>query len=93
MKDLQQLRDIRQEVLDMKFDYKNVHRIMFLVYETKNLFENNSPIPNKDIALHQTNKVVEIELMKLIKSNEEEEIEKSFNELIESFNLVLDYIA
>ncbi|MBI9068735.1 MAG: hypothetical protein JEZ09_15680 [Salinivirgaceae bacterium] len=93
MKNLQELRDIRQEVLEMSFDFKNVHRIMFLVYEAKDLFGENHPIPNKDIALHQTNKVIGDELMKLVRSKNEKEIEKNFNELIESFKLVLAYIA
>lgn len=93
MKNLNELRDLKQEVVDMKFDYKNVHRILYLVYKTKNLLEENNPIPNRDIALHQTNKVINQELMHLIKSDAEPEIKIAFNELIDNFKLVLAYIA
>lgn len=93
MKNLSELREIRQEVLDMNFDYKNVHRIQFLVYEAKELLEQNNPIPNKDIALHQTKKIISDELMKLVRSNSEDNIKHNFIEFKESFKLVLAYIA
>ena len=93
MTTLKELRDIRLEVLDMKFDYKNTHRIQHLIYETRELLEQSFPIPNKDIALHQTNKVIDDELMKLIRSKSDEKIENNFKNLTESFKLVLAYIA
>ena len=93
MKNLNELRDIRAEVLDMSFDYKNVHRILYLVHETKDLLDENNPIPNRDIALHQTNKVIDNEVMKLVKSGSEDDIKSSFNELVDNFKLVLAYIA
>lgn len=93
MEKLKELRNIRKEVLDMEFSYKNVHRIMYLIYESKLLFESGSPIPNKDIALHQTNKVINHELMKLITSDGESAIKNAFDEVIDNYKLVLTYIA
>jgi hypothetical protein len=93
MEKLKELRDIRKEVLNMEFSYKNVHRIMYLIYESKFLFESGSPIPNKDIALHQTNKIISHELMKLITSDDEVSIKNAFNEVIDNYKLVLAYIA
>lgn len=93
MENVDTLRDLKKEVLNMEFSYKNVHRIMYIVYVTKDLFQSNSPIANKDIALHQTNKVIENEIYHLIKSDTEEEIKSAFHEVIDNFKLVLAYIA
>jgi hypothetical protein len=93
MENVDTLRDLKKEVLNMEFSYKNVHRIMYIVYFTKDLFQSGSPIANKDIALHQTNKVIENEIYQLIKSDTEKEIKTAFNEVIENFKLVLAYIT
>ncbi|HAM97798.1 MAG TPA: hypothetical protein DCQ26_04245 [Marinilabiliales bacterium] len=93
MESLTRLREIKKEVLQMDFNYKNVHRIMYLLYETKSLFEDKYPIPNKDIANDQTKKVIAHELMKLIKANTEDEIKKAFFEVVENFKLVMAYIS
>lgn len=93
MESLTRLREIKKEVLQMDFNYKNVHRIMYLLYETKSLFEDKYPIPNKDIANDQTKKVIAHELMKLIKADTEDEIKKAFFEVVENFKLVMAYIS
>ncbi len=93
MKKLENLRNIKTEVNKMDFNYKNTHRIMYLVYRSKQLFEDSGPIPNKDIALHQTNKLIEVELMELINSDSEKEVKKAFDEVVDNFKIVLDYIA
>jgi len=93
METLNELRKIKNEVLEMKFSYKNIQRVMYLLYKTKNLFESDSPIPNKDIALHQANKVIEQEMLELITSEGDKKIEDAFNEVIDNFNLVLGYIG
>jgi len=93
METLNELRKIKNEVLEMKFSYKNIQRVMYLIYKTKTLFESDSPIPNKDIALHQTNKVIQQEILKLITSEGDEEIEHAFNEVIDNYKLVLGYIG
>ncbi len=93
MEKLNELRNIKKEVHKMDFNFKNTHRIMYLVYKSKQLFKDSGPIPNKDIALHQTNKLIEEELMELINSNTEKEIKNAFTDVIDNFKIVLDYIA
>ncbi len=93
MEKLIELRDIRKEILNMEFNFRNVQRIMHLVYATKDLFESSSAVPNKEIALHQTNKVIKYELLKLITAENEKDIKRAFEEVIENFKLVLVYIA
>ncbi|MDA3893785.1 MAG: hypothetical protein PF517_19145 [Salinivirgaceae bacterium] len=93
MEKLKDLRDIRDEVIQMSFTYKNVQRIMFLLYESKVLLESTSILPNKEIALDQTKKVIDNELMNLINSEGNDNIEAAFNLLIDNFKLVLAYIA
>lgn len=93
MESMERLREIKKEVMQMEFNYKNVHRIMFLIYETKSLFEDKYPIANKDIANDQTKKIITGELMKLIKTDTEEKTKIAFSETVESFKLVLAYIS
>jgi len=93
MENLSELRKIKQEVLQMEFTYKNVQRIIHLVYEAKVLLGDKHPIPNKDIALDQTKKVISNEIMKLIQAKNENEIELAFNEVVDNFKLVLSYIS
>jgi hypothetical protein len=93
MENLSELRKIKQEAVHMEFNYRNVQRIMYLVYQTKVLLEEKYPIPNKDIALDQTKKVISNEIMKLIKADDEETIKAAFTETIDSFKLVLNYIS
>ena len=93
MENLTTLREIRDEVNNMEFSYKNVHRIMYLVYLANSLFKSASPIPNKEIAQHQTSKVIESEVLNLIRSSNDDEVSKAFDELIDNFKLVLAYIT
>jgi len=93
MEKITELINIKQEVSNMSFTFKNVHRIMFLIYETKHLLETSITVPNKDIALHQTNKVIQHELISLIQSDTEVEIKAAFEEVVENFKLVLAYTA
>ncbi len=93
MESLARLREIKKEVLQMDFNYKNVHRIMYLLHETKTLFEGKYPIPNKDIAYNQTKKIIANELMKLLKANSEDDIRNAFNDVVENFKLVMAYIS
>jgi len=93
MEKLQELREIRKELLGMEFSYRNVQRIMYLIYESKKLFECASPIPNKEIAMHQINKVIKFEVNRLITSKNDAEVQLAFNELSDNFKLVLAYIA
>ncbi|MFA6400251.1 MAG: hypothetical protein WCX31_01290 [Salinivirgaceae bacterium] len=93
MENLSELRKIKQEVLQMDFNFKNVQRIMHLVYEAKSLLGDKHPIPNKDIALDQTKKVISNEIMKLIQAKNEKEIELAFNDVVDNFKLVLSYIS
>jgi len=93
MENLSELRKIKNEVLQMKFNYENVQRIMHLVYEMKSILEDKYPIPNKDLALDQTKKLISNELMMLIRAKNKEEIISAYNETIDSFKLVLNYTS
>ncbi len=93
MKNLIALREIKQEILQMEFNYQNIHRVMFLVYKCKSILEDSEPVPNKDIALDQTKKVISNEIMLLINSDSETEIIDSFEQVMDNFKLVLSYIA
>jgi hypothetical protein len=92
MKNLTYLREIKDEVLAMTFSFKNVHRIMYLTYKCKLFFEESYPIPNKDIALDQTKKLIRTELMELINANDEIEIKKAFDQTLDGLKLILSYI-
>lgn len=93
MEKLRNLLDIKQEVLNMEFSYKNIQRLMFLVYESKSILENSTLIPNKEIALHQANKIIENELISLICTEGESDIKIAFNNLLDSHKLVLSYFT
>lgn len=93
MEKLMEIKSIRSEIIDMDFSYKNVHRLMFLIYETKSKLESSNIIPNKEIALHQTNKLIQHELLELILSDTESEIKITFQNLHDNFKLVLSYFA
>lgn len=93
MEKLKNLQDIRTETLTMEFNYKNVQRLMFLVYECRTLLESSSIIPNKEIALHQTNSLIENEVNSLICTEDEVNIKAAFGNLLSNFKLVLSYFA
>lgn len=92
MENLIELRTIKQEVMQMDFNYKDVHRIMCLVYRCKSLFEDTYPVPNKEIALDQTKKVIAEDVSHLIQSDSEEAIRESFGQVLDNFKMVLNYI-
>lgn len=93
MEKLKALKDIRTEILMMDFSFQNLHRMMFLVFETKSILESTNTIPNKEIALDQTNKLIENELMEVIRTEGENDIKQAFNNLLDNFKLVLSYYA
>ncbi len=93
MKNLEQLRAIKEEVKNMQFSFKSIHRIMHLVYQTQDFLNTTTPIPNKEIALHQTQKVINTDILNLIKSNSDKEIETAYKKLITNFELVMKYIS
>ncbi len=93
MENLEQLRAIKEEVKGMQFSFKSIHRIMYLVYQTLDYLNTSTPIPNKEIALHQTQKVIDTDILNLIKSNNDEEIKTAYKNLIDNFDLVMKYIS
>lgn len=93
MEKLKNLLDIKTEVLKMDFSYENVHRIMYLVYESRALLESSTVIPNKEIALDQTKKLIANEVISLICADGESHIKLAFNNLHDNFRLVLSYFT
>lgn len=93
MEKLKGLLDIKQEALKMDFSYQNIQRLLFLVYETKSLLESSPIIPNREIALHQTRKLIDNELIILIRSDGEHEIKIAFTNLLDNFKLILTYFS
>jgi len=93
MEHLDELRNIKKEVLQMDFSFQHIHRVIFLAYKTRNLLMGNAPIPNKDIALHQINKVIDNEVHHLLTSELETDIKNNFSQVIDNFKLVLVYVA
>ncbi len=93
MKNLEQLRAIKEEVKSMEFSFKSIHRIMYLIYQTQDYLNTATPIPNKEIALHQTQKVINTDVINLIKSSSDDEIKSAYKQLINNFDLVMKYIS
>lgn len=92
MNNLEELRKIKEEVNNMPFSYENVHRIMHLVYVSKELFQASTPVPNKEIALHQINRISENDFNEIIKSNDSKNLKAAFGNLQNNFNVALNYI-
>lgn len=92
MNHLEELRKIKGEVENMKFSYENVHRMMHLVYISKEHLSSTAPIPNKEIAHHQVCRIANIDFEQIVKSSNKNELQKAYNELVDNFIVVLNYM-
>lgn len=91
MENLNILRSFKQETIQMDFTYKNVHRLLFMIHQSKVILEKPSPIPNKDIAHDQIIKLIKNDVSKLINSDKETDVKDSFFLTLEGFKLILTY--
>lgn len=92
MNHLEELRKIKEEARNMPFSYENVHRIMHLVYISKELFQPTVPVPNKEIALHQVTKIIENDFTDIIKCGQKNDLQEAYNQLLSNFQTTLNYI-
>lgn len=93
MKELEMLRDMKKETGSTEFSYKSVLRIMHLIHQTKDILSITAPIPNKEIALHQVNKIIESDINKIMHCKTEDEIKEAFNDLLKVYSVVLNYFT
>jgi len=93
MKELETLRDYKNETECITFSYKSVLRIMHLIHRTKDVLTSNAQIPNKEIALHQINKIIDSDINKIMHCTTEDEIKESFIDLIKVYSIVLNYFT